>query len=100
MNIANAIGFFLLGTIMQVLPVILRLEAGATLGAEEAQALWLQFMGVVSAAIGGGYLLRIGAHEVSVMLARLAIRRAEAREQFAQGARAQQSMPLGVRVRF
>jgi hypothetical protein len=96
MNTANAIGFFLLGTVMQVVPLF----GGAAAGVVDGQTLWLQFMGLVTGAIGAGYLLRMGGQEVSVLLARLALRRAEAREQFAQGARAQQAMPLGVRVRF
>lgn len=99
MNTANAIGFFLLGTIMQVLPLIVPLEAGAGYGAAEGQTLWLQFMGLVTGLIGSGYLLRTAAQEFSVMLTRLALRRAEAREQLAAG-RGKQSMPLGVRVTF
>jgi hypothetical protein len=100
MNTANAIGFFLLGTIMQVITRIVPFEVGSGYAGAEGQTLWLEFMGLVTGAIGAGYLLRVGAQELSVVLARLALRRAEAREQFAQGARAQQSMPLGVRVRF
>jgi hypothetical protein len=96
MNTANAIGFFLLGTIMQVMPLL----GGAAHSTADGQTLWLQFMGLVTGGIGAGYLLRMGAQEMSVMLNRLALRRAEAREQMAQGARAQQAMPLGVRVRF
>lgn len=98
MNTANAIGFFLLGTVMQVAPLF----GGAHAGVADGQTLWLQFMGLVTGAIGAGYLLRMGAQEVSVLLARLALRRAEGREQLAQAAHAQegQEMPLGVRVTF
>lgn len=93
MNTANALGFLLLGTVFQTLPLM-------GLGAHETQTLWLQLMGLVTGAIGTGYLLRIAASEVSIALSRLALRRAEAREQFEEGARAQQALSLGVRVTF
>lgn len=82
---------------MQVLPL---LSGGASQGSWDTQTLWLQFMGLITGMIGTGYLLRVAADEASVLLARLALRRAEVREQIAQGARAQQAMPLGVRVTF
>lgn len=97
MNNANAIGFLLLGTVMQTLPLV---GGGTNLGAHETQTLWLQFMGLITGAIGMSYLMRTAAKEVSQVVSRLAVRRAEAREQLSQGARAQQSMPLGVRVTF
>jgi hypothetical protein len=99
MNTANAVAFFILGTVMQVLPQITSL-GGAGLGAQETQMLWLQFMGLVTGGIGAGYLVRMGAREASMLVGRIALRRADAREQTAQGARASQAMPLGVRVTF
>ncbi|MGC4071425.1 MAG: hypothetical protein QM760_02680 [Nibricoccus sp.] len=100
MNTANAIGFFLLGTIMQIIARVVPFEVGTGYAGAEGQALWLEFMSLVTGALGAGYLLRLGVQEMSVVLSRFALRRAEAREQFEQGARAQQAMPLGVRVRF
>ena len=95
MNIANAIGFFVLGMIMQAVPQIMPLE-GSAHGAD-TQTLWLQVMSVVTGAIGGGYLLRAGAREVSQAAARLLARRVEAK-----GTRtAPATLPLaGVRVTF
>ena len=96
MNTANAIGFFLLGTVMQVLPLV---DGSAAYGPETTQTLWLQFMGLVTGSIGGGYLVRTGFAEASVLLTRIAQRRAEAREQAAAAQGARQQMPLGgVRV--
>ncbi|ATC64352.1 hypothetical protein CMV30_10520 [Nibricoccus aquaticus] len=100
MNTANAIGFFLLGTVMQVAALTASPSAGSSIGLADTQTLWLQLMGLVTGAIGAGYLLRMGAQEMSVMLNRLVLRRSEAREQITQGARARQAMPVGVRVRF
>jgi hypothetical protein len=99
MNTANAVAFFILGIVMQVLPQVTSM-GGSGLGAQETQTLWLQFMGFVTGGMGAGYLIRMGAREAAVLVARTALRRAEAREQIAQGARAPQEMPLGVRVTF
>lgn len=100
MNTSNAIAFFILGTVMQVVPRIASLAGGAGYGAAETQVLWLQFMGLVTGSIGAGYLLRMGAREASVAWSRFAQRRLEAREQLAQG-EASQEVPLGgVRVTF
>jgi hypothetical protein len=96
MNTANALGFFLLGTVMQVLP---RIGGGTPGDVESAQTLWLQVMSLVTGGIGGGYLLRMGLQEASTMLSRLSLRRAEAREQAAAQV-TPQTMPLGVRVTF
>ncbi len=80
---------------MQVLPLL----GGVTPGeAASAQTLWLQMMSVVTGAIGGGYLLRVGVAEAAAVLSRIAERRAEAREQVAQ--ENAQTMPVGVRVTF
>jgi hypothetical protein len=95
MNTANALGFFLLGTAMQVLPL---LGGASPSEATSTQILWLQVMSVVTGAIGGGYLLRVGTAEALYAWARLAERRAEAREHRAQ--ENAQPMPLGVRVTF
>lgn len=93
MNTANAIGFFILGAFMQVIPLV----SGASYGAADSQTLWLQFMSLITGSIGAGYLLRLAAQEVSVIAARIALRRAEARERQPQTAR--QGLSLGVRVR-
>ncbi len=98
MNTANAIRFFLLGTVMQVVALTASPSAGASMGVADAQTLWLQLMGLVTGVIGAGYLLRVGANEVAGMLVRASLRRAEAREQLAQAA--PQEIPLGVRVTF
>lgn len=82
---------------MQAVPQFMPL-GGSTYGAENTQTLWLQLMGLVTGFIGAGYLLRMGAREVSATVARLALRRAEVREQLPQTA--QQALPLGVRVTF
>jgi hypothetical protein len=96
MNTANAIGFFLLGTVMQVLPSI---NGSPAYAPETTQTLWLQFMGLVTGVIGGGYLVRTGFAEASVLLTRFAQRRAEAREQAAAVQGASHQLPLGgVRV--
>jgi hypothetical protein len=95
MNTANALGFLLLGTAMQVLPL---LSGGSPAGPATAQTLWLQVMSVVTGAIGGGYLMRVGLAEAVIAFSRMAERRAELREQAAQ--ENAQPMPVGVRVTF
>jgi hypothetical protein len=96
MNTANALGFFLLGTVMQALPLM---SASPAYDSGTTQTMWLQLMGLVTGGIGGGYLLRMGVAEATAGWSRIAWRRAEAREQASQGA--QQTMPLGgVRVTF
>jgi hypothetical protein len=96
MNTANAIGFFLLGTVMQVLPLV---DGSPAYGPETTQTLWLQVMGFVTGVIGGGYLVRAGVGEALVLLTRIAQRRAEVREQAAAAQGASQQLPLGgVRV--
>lgn len=97
MNTANAIGFFLLGAVMLVLPAIG--GSGASLDAQTTQTLWLQLMGIVTGFIGTGYLLRTATLEASTLLSRVALRRAEAREQRLRAATTR-TMPLGVRVTF
>lgn len=99
MNTANAIGFLFLGTLMQVIALTAPASVVGSFGPEEARTLWLQFMGLITGAIGGGYLVREGSREMVAMLGRTWARRVEAREQVAQGAA--RRVPLGgVRVTF
>lgn len=95
MNTANAIGFFLLGTVMQVLPWM----NGAGYDPSSSQTLWLHFMGAVTGLVGGSYLLNQAWRETSAYVAQLAARRLEARERLAQAR--PREVPLGgVRVTF
>ncbi len=95
MNTANAIGFFLLGTVMQVLPW----TSGAGYDPSSTQTLWLQLMGAVTGLLGGGYLLNLGWREASAYVSQLVARRVEARERLAQ-ARGREIPLRGVRVTF
>ena len=84
---------------MQVIALTAPTSVVGSFGSEEARTLWLQFMGLITGAIGGGYLVREGSREMIAMLNRAWARRIEAREQVAQGAVRQ--VPLGgVRVTF
>ncbi|HTQ30790.1 MAG TPA: hypothetical protein VMI53_06230 [Opitutaceae bacterium] len=56
MNLFNALGFFVLGLAMEVLPEltpVAAVPAGSSFG--DATALWLEFMGAVIFLIGSGY---------------------------------------------
>ncbi len=99
MNTANAIGFLLLGTVMQVVALTAPESVVGGFGPEAARTLWLQFMGLVTGALGGGYLVREGGREIVAMASRAWARRIEAREQVAQGA-VRQVPHGGVRVTF
>jgi hypothetical protein len=98
MNIANALVFVYLGTVMQVLPLLGVGAMDANLASHGASALWLQVMGLVTGGIGGSYLLREAGRESWVYAQRVLARRAEARALAAQGVR--QAAPVGVRVSF
>ncbi len=96
MNNANAVGFLLLGTLFQVLPWL----GASELGANANRTLWLQIMGVVTGGVGVVFLLNSAVGALSAAIARLALRRQHAGVEFAQGARAHQSMSLEGRATF
>ena len=62
MNSSNAIGFVVLGSIMNAVPTLLPSEftQGLVVAGMTSSALWLHFMGVVVGSIGGGHLLKEG----------------------------------------
>ncbi|HEY9155757.1 MAG TPA: hypothetical protein VIM69_11540 [Opitutaceae bacterium] len=62
MNSSNAIGFVVLGSLMNAVPTLIpsAFAQGFVVAGMNSSALWLHFMGVVVGAIGSSHLLREG----------------------------------------
>ena len=59
MTLENAVGFFLLGTLMRILPWVAPGSMGArAIDGQSTGALWLEFMGILLLVLGGTHLLR------------------------------------------
>lgn len=70
MNIKNALGFFVLGLLMNATPVVAQSLTGTAFLAESSvRQVWLEFMSWVVGGIGFAYVAREGAVRVSVALA-------------------------------
>jgi len=84
MNSSNAIGFVVLGSLMNAVPALIPsgFEQGLVVAGMTSSALWLHFMGLVVGAIGSSHLVKEGIASV-----RLASRRAVTQVR-AQGAAA------------
>jgi hypothetical protein len=62
MNSSNAIGFIVLGSIMNAVPTLIPsgFTEGMMIAGMTSSALWLHFMGLVVGSIGGGHLVKEG----------------------------------------
>ena len=62
MNSSNAIGFIVLGSIMNAVPALIPsgFSAGLMIEGMTSSALWLHFMGLVVGSIGSGHMLKEG----------------------------------------
>ena len=62
MNSSNAIGFIVLGSIMNAVPTLIPsgFADGLMIAGMTSSALWLHFMGIVVGTIGSGHLLKEG----------------------------------------
>lgn len=79
MNSFNALGFLVLGSLMNALPVLVPsvVARGPLLGDMTPSAIWLHFMGLVVGVIGSSWLVRegLGAYSASRRLPMPAARR-------------------------
>ncbi len=64
MNLLHALGFFVLGLAMAMLPELAPVLAPADAEFGDVAALWLEFMGVVMFLIGSGYTAKCIAAEL------------------------------------
>src|SRR5882724_2138486 len=82
MNLANALSFLILGSVMNIVPSLApTLAAGgmiqgqsASVWANGTSALWLHFMGLVLGLIGSSYLMREAAARVPALVSTVTAR--------------------------
>ena len=81
MNSSNAIGFVILGSVMNAVPTLIPsgfAEGFAVMAGMTSSALWLHFMGLGVGSIGSGHLLKEGVASLRVA-SRTAIKQVQAR---------------------